>query len=258
MTAKAEWKNQRTDALMTTSTPEAARTYAIAMHGDQKYGPHPYVHHLDAVVALLQPYGEKARVVGYLHDVVEDTDATVADVQERFGDLVARCVSLLTDAPGANRKERKAGPMRRWPRSRATKNSRSWSRRRTGLPMCGPAWPMGIGSYGTPTRVSTRRSGRLRFARGSAIRCGRSSTRFCWSGLDPEAGSGRVHRPPDAPLRECPPGFALLFYFAAGSTRWPAHLDALLVIGRSTSALTTLTIARSSGACAPRSHWAGP
>ena len=93
---------------MTTSTPTAARAYAIEMHGDQKYGTHPYVHHLDAVVALLQPYGEKAQVIGYLHDVVEDTDATVSDVQTRFGDLVARCVSLLTDAPGANRKERKA------------------------------------------------------------------------------------------------------------------------------------------------------
>jgi len=93
---------------ITRSTPEAARAYAIEMHGAQKYGVHPYVHHLDAVVALLQPYGEQARVVGYLHDVVEDTDATVSDVQERFGDLVARCVALLTDAPGANRKERKA------------------------------------------------------------------------------------------------------------------------------------------------------
>ncbi|RQO44135.1 hypothetical protein DBV14_25220 [Variovorax sp. KBW07] len=94
---------------MTTPTPAAAaRAYAIEMHGDQKYGDHPYVHHLDAVVALLQPYGAGAQVVGYLHDVVEDTDATVSEVQERFGDLVARCVSLLTDAPGDNRKERKA------------------------------------------------------------------------------------------------------------------------------------------------------
>ena len=90
------------------STPEAARAYAVEMHGDQKYGVHPYVHHLDAVAALLLPYGEQARVVGFLHDVVEDTEATVADVQSRFGDLVARCVALLTDAPGANRKERKA------------------------------------------------------------------------------------------------------------------------------------------------------
>ncbi|MDM0006739.1 HD domain-containing protein [Variovorax sp. J22G73] len=85
-----------------------ARAYAVQMHGDQKYGIHPYVFHLDAVVALLQPYGETAQVIGYLHDVVEDTEATVSQVQERFGDLVARCVSLLTDAPGTNRKERKA------------------------------------------------------------------------------------------------------------------------------------------------------
>ena len=40
--------------------------------------------------------------------MVEDTAATVADVRSRFGDLVASCVALLTDAPGANRKERKA------------------------------------------------------------------------------------------------------------------------------------------------------
>jgi (p)ppGpp synthase/HD superfamily hydrolase len=93
---------------MTIATPESARAYAVEMHGDQRYGTHPYVHHLDAVAALLQPYGTKAQVVGYLHDVVEDTDATVSEVQSRFGDLVARCVALLTDAPGATRKERKA------------------------------------------------------------------------------------------------------------------------------------------------------
>lgn len=46
--------------------------------------------------------------MGFLHDVVEDTDATVADIAERFGTLVAGCVALLSDAPGANRKERKA------------------------------------------------------------------------------------------------------------------------------------------------------
>ena len=90
------------------TSPDAARSYAIQMHGDQKYGVHPYVHHLDAVVALLRPYGEQAQVVGFLHDVVEDTDATVADIAERFGTLVAGCVALLSDAPGANRKERKA------------------------------------------------------------------------------------------------------------------------------------------------------
>jgi len=35
--------------------------------------------------------------------------------------------------------------------------------------------------------------------------------------------SGRVHRAPGTPLRECPPAFGLLLYFAAGSTRRPVH-----------------------------------
>jgi len=92
---------------MNTSSLSAARTYALSMHGAQMYGTHPYSHHLDAVALTLQPFGQEAQVVGYLHDVVEDTNATLAEVRLRFGDLVAACVSLLTDEPGANRKERK-------------------------------------------------------------------------------------------------------------------------------------------------------
>ena len=88
--------------------PTAARAYAVAMHGAQRYGDHPYVHHLDAVVAVLEPFGAEAQTIGYLHDLVEDTDATVDDVRQRFGDLAAACVALLSDAPGATRKERKA------------------------------------------------------------------------------------------------------------------------------------------------------
>ncbi|MEB0114660.1 HD domain-containing protein [Variovorax sp. RTB1] len=93
---------------MNTSELSAARAYALAMHGAQMYGPHPYSYHLDAVATTLAPYGVEAQVIGYLHDVVEDTSATVAEVQSRFGSEVAVCVSLLTDEPGANRKERKS------------------------------------------------------------------------------------------------------------------------------------------------------
>ncbi|MFT3857476.1 MAG: hypothetical protein QM742_08265 [Aquabacterium sp.] len=39
---------------------------------------------------------------------MEDTWVTLDEVRTRFGDLVADCVALLTDEPGANRKERKA------------------------------------------------------------------------------------------------------------------------------------------------------
>ncbi|WP_310370757.1 HD domain-containing protein [Rhodoferax ferrireducens] len=93
---------------MENANPAAARAYALHMHGSQLYGTHPYSYHLDAVAATLAPYGPGAQVIGYLHDVVEDTDATVAEVRSRFGDEVAACVALLTDEPGANRKERKA------------------------------------------------------------------------------------------------------------------------------------------------------
>jgi (p)ppGpp synthase/HD superfamily hydrolase len=86
----------------------AARAYALNKHGSQMYGKHPYSYHLDAVVATLAPYGPEAQIIGYLHDVVEDTDATVAEVGSRFGVEIAACVALLTDEPGANRKARKA------------------------------------------------------------------------------------------------------------------------------------------------------
>lgn len=93
---------------MDDSQVASARAYALSMHGAQPYGQHPYSYHLDAVVATLAPYGPQAQIVGYLHDVVEDTSATVAEVRAHFGDHVAACVALLTDEPGANRKERKA------------------------------------------------------------------------------------------------------------------------------------------------------
>jgi (p)ppGpp synthase/HD superfamily hydrolase len=85
-----------------------ARAYAVEMHGDQKYGTHPYVHHLDAVVALLQPYGSEGASHRLPARRGRGHRGHGLEVQERFGDLVARCVALLTDAPGATRKERKA------------------------------------------------------------------------------------------------------------------------------------------------------
>lgn len=87
---------------------DEARSFALAAHGSQMYGNRPYAFHLEAVVGLLSPYGDEARIIGYLHDVVEDTAVSEDEVRERFGARVAECVRLLTDAPGANRTERKA------------------------------------------------------------------------------------------------------------------------------------------------------
>jgi guanosine-3',5'-bis(diphosphate) 3'-pyrophosphohydrolase len=85
-----------------------AREFAVTAHGAQLYGVWPYVVHLDEVADILKPYGEHAQMIGYLHDVLEDTDATVTQISEKFNPFVAHCVELLTDAEGETRKERKA------------------------------------------------------------------------------------------------------------------------------------------------------
>jgi (p)ppGpp synthase/HD superfamily hydrolase len=91
------------------TTPVAqARVFAVAAHGEQRYGDQPYSVHLDAVAATLAPFGEEAQVVGYLHDVVEDTAVSLETIRAEFGERVAKLVSLVTDEPGANRRDRKA------------------------------------------------------------------------------------------------------------------------------------------------------
>ena len=87
---------------------EEAREFAVRRHGDQKYGDHPYSVHLDAVARISKDYGDTAGTIAYLHDVVEDTDVTVSEIELKFGKLVADCVAILTDEPGKNRKERKS------------------------------------------------------------------------------------------------------------------------------------------------------
>jgi len=87
---------------------QKAREYAMRAHGQQKYGDKPYVFHLDQVVELLKNHGEEAQVIGYLHDTVEDTEATLTEIRREFGALVATCVDLVSDAPGPDRKSRKA------------------------------------------------------------------------------------------------------------------------------------------------------
>jgi (p)ppGpp synthase/HD superfamily hydrolase len=84
-----------------------ARNFAIKHHSDQLYGIHPYIAHLDAVAAIVRPFGQDAIVVALLHDVVEDTSVTVADIENIFGKFVSDCVAILSDEDGKDRLERK-------------------------------------------------------------------------------------------------------------------------------------------------------
>ncbi|MBK8209172.1 MAG: bifunctional (p)ppGpp synthetase/guanosine-3',5'-bis(diphosphate) 3'-pyrophosphohydrolase [Rhodospirillales bacterium] len=90
-----------------------ARAFAVEAHGAQRYGTRPYADHLDEVAAILQPHGETAIAVGYLHDVLEDTAVAPDELDRIFGELVGRCVRLLTDPPGASREARKAETWRK-------------------------------------------------------------------------------------------------------------------------------------------------
>lgn len=99
-----------------------ARAFAVTSHGQQrrKYCDLPYVVHLDAVVAQLSAHGHDAPAIlaaAYLHDVVEDTEATIQEIHDAFGPLIAELVYWLTDAETGKRAIRKT--MSAWRLGRA-------------------------------------------------------------------------------------------------------------------------------------------
>jgi (p)ppGpp synthase/HD superfamily hydrolase len=86
-----------------------ARAFAVEKHGGQRYGDRPYVVHLEAVRAVLADFGYDGTlaVAAWLHDTVEDTDATREEISARFGEEVAALVWAVTGT-GETRKERNA------------------------------------------------------------------------------------------------------------------------------------------------------
>lgn len=92
------------------SIEERARERAREAHAGQEYGGGDFfTNHLERVVATLERFGEAEpllRAAAWLHDVVEDTEVTVEDLRAEFGEELATLVWRLTDAEGANRRER--------------------------------------------------------------------------------------------------------------------------------------------------------
>ncbi|WP_017732462.1 HD domain-containing protein [Nafulsella turpanensis] len=94
-----------------------ALTFARQAHEGQhrKYTGEPYIEHPIRLVETLKtiPHTEAMLCAAYLHDVVEDTPVTHAQIEEKFGKEIARLVHELTDEyikekyPNLNRRERK-------------------------------------------------------------------------------------------------------------------------------------------------------
>ena len=88
---------------------ERARELAVAAHGDQRYGELPYRAHLEQVEQVVRryPHSPAMLAAAWLHDAVEDTRLTVAEIAAALGHEVAAMVAAVTDEPGASRAERK-------------------------------------------------------------------------------------------------------------------------------------------------------
>ena len=91
-----------------------ALDYAARRHADQRRkgaAAKPYINHLAEVAFLLAEAteGEDGNLViaGLLHDAIEDTGATEADIQQAFGDDIAALVVAVTDDKGLAKAERK-------------------------------------------------------------------------------------------------------------------------------------------------------
>ncbi|MBY0336522.1 MAG: HD domain-containing protein [Acetobacteraceae bacterium] len=74
----------------------------------------PYVNHVIEVAALLAEHGapEAAILAGLLHDTVEDTEVTLAELEAAFGAEVASIVAEVTDDKTLPKETRKAHQVR--------------------------------------------------------------------------------------------------------------------------------------------------
>ena len=92
----------------------AAVQWAAQMHKDQRRKGRtatPYVNHCVTVAELLARVGgvtdEDVLIGAVLHDIVEDTHATLEDVADRFGPTVAGYVAEVSDDKDLAKAERK-------------------------------------------------------------------------------------------------------------------------------------------------------
>jgi (p)ppGpp synthase/HD superfamily hydrolase len=95
------------------ATPLVRHAYAFAEHahhGQRRKDGQAYISHPVRVARLLAGlgYGEEVLAAALLHDVVEDTPATLAEIRQAFGPRVALLVASVSEDPtlhGAQRKQ---------------------------------------------------------------------------------------------------------------------------------------------------------
>ncbi|AUG53845.1 HD domain-containing protein [Thalassospira marina] len=76
---------------------ELARQWAQRFHAGQvdKLG-RPYIDHVSDVAKRASVHGREAEIVAWLHDIVEDTPVTLAEIEESFGKAIRSGVDGMT------------------------------------------------------------------------------------------------------------------------------------------------------------------
>ena len=98
---------------------DKAYEWARSSHeGQFRFSGQPYIIHPIAVAQILADYGmDKGSIIAaLLHDIVEDTDATIEDVTDRFGSEIASIVDGLTKmgkVPLSTKEEQQAENVRK-------------------------------------------------------------------------------------------------------------------------------------------------
>jgi len=84
-----------------TNVVARALDFATKAHGDQvrKYTGEPYTNHLVEVMNIVRTVksDDSMLAAALLHDTIEDTSVTEADVRKEFGSRIAKLVVELTD-----------------------------------------------------------------------------------------------------------------------------------------------------------------
>lgn len=95
--------NKPHDKINDNDLVQKAREFATNAHTRidhrRKYSKQPYSTHLAAVAKIVESVTDDAETIAaaWLHDVVEDTTATLYDIEQEFGARTASLVSQLTD-----------------------------------------------------------------------------------------------------------------------------------------------------------------
>ena len=78
---------------------DKALRFAYLKHIGQSYNGKPFINHpitTEAILALVCPQDTSLRCAGYLHDTIEDTDTTYAELKSIFGKEIADLVKEVT------------------------------------------------------------------------------------------------------------------------------------------------------------------